>query len=758
MKKHIQIVITCLLVFASVSLNAQDKYAAPDGLSTNTGDIDSPWDLQTGLNNITPGHTLYLRDGVYNGRFHTMDNNSITSSSSPITVTSYPGEWAILNGNDGINCTYDPDTSPYPHNPCVAVIVTTKHHMIYENFEITYLGEYTRDTSHPDYRGCTGINQNVGTNCQFINLVIHDLPTNGIGTWNTAGGTEIYGCLIYNVGNQVGGTGNNANSPGSGTGIYAQNSTDLWKNFKNNIFFNNFKVAAKLWSASTVAPRVDFLKNLNFDDNAILNSGSPLNVTRGRECFIIAGKSETEGEGIVHDVNVNRNFMYHNTDYSINNHAEVFRIGTEEVDGSVFYNYAHDINVLDNYFIGRKEGLRFIRVEDLVFKRNFIRSDYVYSVNNTNNYSNIPSSTINTMLTWDFDENKYFSKNSTNGDLYYLQITGILPGNSGKRTLTEVTDDPPIGDLGFETLNSSNHAHNQVANQLGANNTISIVQNFHMPNRFKIVAFDKNGNDVVADFSSYGIPEGTPYTIRDAENYFEVIENPGYVLGEFSLIKLPMNLQPYHLPTGDYPLKATITAKKSDLKVGVFIVDFGGAECTLDLVFQDETESGTEIYEVSNSIITAGSGTYFNVNAGADITHKAGNFVLLQDGTHIKEGSKYLAEIYPCTSTELDYVGETYPSDRKGISQTKDDGLNDELEKIKVFPNPATAKLTVSSLEDMSSLVLTNTLGRSFLEMNVSQDSSMITEVNLSGIPSGMYFLRVTLTSGEIITKQIIKK
>lgn len=81
-----------LLTF-HLTVFAADYYASPTGLSTNSGAIGSPWDLQTALGKTTecaPANTFYLRDGTYSGKF--------TSTLDGCTVRSYPGEWAQIDG------------------------------------------------------------------------------------------------------------------------------------------------------------------------------------------------------------------------------------------------------------------------------------------------------------------------------------------------------------------------------------------------------------------------------------------------------------------------------------------------------------------------------------------------------------------------------------------------------------------------------------------------------------------------------------
>jgi hypothetical protein len=73
-------------------------YVSPTGAPTGNGSLANPWDLQTALDQpsgVTPGTTIYLRGGTYKGNF---TSQLVGSQSSPITVRSYPGEWAQVDG------------------------------------------------------------------------------------------------------------------------------------------------------------------------------------------------------------------------------------------------------------------------------------------------------------------------------------------------------------------------------------------------------------------------------------------------------------------------------------------------------------------------------------------------------------------------------------------------------------------------------------------------------------------------------------
>ena len=67
-----------------------------DGDDTNAGGEKSPWkSLAFSLRQLEPGDTLFLREGTYYEKTHLSRSGS---EDQPITIRSYPGELAILDG------------------------------------------------------------------------------------------------------------------------------------------------------------------------------------------------------------------------------------------------------------------------------------------------------------------------------------------------------------------------------------------------------------------------------------------------------------------------------------------------------------------------------------------------------------------------------------------------------------------------------------------------------------------------------------
>jgi uncharacterized repeat protein (TIGR02059 family) len=91
-----------IFIFAGLALKATNYYVAPNGSDSNPGTISQPWRTwQKGFSSISAGDILYIRGGTYTGMYGSGHGVNISgksgTSSSPITVTAYPGEIPILD-------------------------------------------------------------------------------------------------------------------------------------------------------------------------------------------------------------------------------------------------------------------------------------------------------------------------------------------------------------------------------------------------------------------------------------------------------------------------------------------------------------------------------------------------------------------------------------------------------------------------------------------------------------------------------------
>ncbi len=74
-----------------------EYYVSPDGSNRNDGKLNRPWrTLRYALEMLSAGDVLYLRDGTYYE--HEIKIGISGSASTPITIRSYPGERAVIDG------------------------------------------------------------------------------------------------------------------------------------------------------------------------------------------------------------------------------------------------------------------------------------------------------------------------------------------------------------------------------------------------------------------------------------------------------------------------------------------------------------------------------------------------------------------------------------------------------------------------------------------------------------------------------------
>lgn len=231
-------------------------YVAPNGSSTGNGAIGSPWDLQTALNHpsiVQPGATIWMRGGTYlvpevEGGFV---GNLNGTPQAPIVVRSFPGEWAVIDGNlSNVEIKY------------TTMLKNYGSYIWFMNFEMTNSETTNRKIdisgSNPFQRRANSLDD-YGTGTKVINLVIHDTGQ-GIGAWQQGKDNEYYGNIVYN-------NGWDAPDRLHGHGTYTQND-DGYKHFTDNFFFNQFGVNSRTGGTDASAVR-----NYTWTGNAFFNGG-----------------------------------------------------------------------------------------------------------------------------------------------------------------------------------------------------------------------------------------------------------------------------------------------------------------------------------------------------------------------------------------------------------------------------------------------------------------------------------------------------
>lgn len=376
-------------------------FVSPTGTAANTGALNSPLDLTTALatqSSARPGTTIWLRSGLY-----TLPGAALSGTEespfrcainglpgAPITVRSYPGEWAIINGG----------------------IRVDGNDLIFRDFEVTNT-TVNRELARP--AGMTVF----GKRIKLINLVIHDTG-NAMGLWNSAEATEVYGNVLYRNGWE----GPN-DTRGNGHGLYIQNHLGT-KTIRDNISFDNYATGMKAYGEATA------ISGVTFEGNIAFNNGSAARPRPDNDRIdnMFVG-SKLGAEKIVWA----NNYAYH----PLTSRGTSIRLGYLAPTNK-------DLVLRDNYFVGGLTALGYVtRWENIVMTGNTFIADREAITLNT------PSAQTASAYQW--DNNRYFTRDPQRPFTYgvnaggagynlkdWITMTGLDPhsqwlnGNNGRPT------------------------------------------------------------------------------------------------------------------------------------------------------------------------------------------------------------------------------------------------------------------------------------------------------------------------------------
>lgn len=481
------------------------------GTQSGTGSMANPWDLQTALRQnskvVKSGDTIWLHEGVYNGRFV-----SALESVEPdqfITVSGYKNDKVILNGN--VSSTRS------------AVLEVIGKQVIYKNFEVTWMGEFSRDENDADFQACGGIAHLRGENCRFYNLKIYNNPALGIGSWKHSAGSSIENCIIYNNGFIA------KDGKGRGEGIYVQNKSEEVRLIKNNILFNNYYKGIEVWSAGKRATQ-QVVKNIALEGNIVFNSGTPAG--RFYDNVIVAS-NDKNGINVAKDISILNNIFYHNTHQPNGN---IYGDAPSLTLGFIAKAPIENVVVDGNIIIGGYNGLRILQAKSLRFTNNKIHTGIVQVGPSVSDY--FPE--------WEFNSNRIYS------------------------SLKKPFRVPRVEDYALDTWQSKFNLDRDSSlselSEFDLENVLSVARHSQNNNKFHVALFNAEGNNVTVDFSEYGINSQMAYTIYDVENS-EVVLKKG-VLAQDNKVTFPMQLTKFEKPLHNSEAKKTLS------NFGVFVIEF----------------------------------------------------------------------------------------------------------------------------------------------------------------------------------------
>ena len=299
-------------------------------------------------------------------------------------------------------------------------------------------------------------------NVKFINLTVHDCPGNGFGLWLLAPNTEVYGCLIYYNGWQ-------GPDRAHGHGYYGQNQTGS-KVLADNLVFSQYGNGIQLYGSSS-----SFLYNFQITGNTFFNSGIIAANNSGGNNVTLEGTAPAQG------IVFNGNATYH-------------RIKTAgSISAGVPDHENADLQIINNYLVGR---LLLQNWHSLTFTGNYLAANIPFSwlVQSQETYS-----TAN--VHWDSnqyqaDVNWYpfkFQTNTTTAGQYFLPDWRSASGLDSASTY---------------------------AYGAWTGSKVIIRPNQYEPSRANITVFNWDKLSKITVDLSPALAVGTPYEIRNAQDFF----------------------------------------------------------------------------------------------------------------------------------------------------------------------------------------------------------------------------------------------
>jgi len=219
-------------------------FVSPKGTPSGNGSRSSPWDLRSvleGDRGVRGGDVVWVMDGTYTGCF-SVDVSG--SEGRPVVIRAFPGARAVLDSADRTGAQH--------------ALEIGKSWCVVWGLEVM-----NSDPTSTDKR--PGGYWFTGANSRMINCHVHDVGC--CGYWKGAVDSEIYGCLLYNIGGQRKGRGQ-----GNGHNMYTQNDKGT-KLIRDNFVFNGFRNGIDGYTTRGPLKGFDCIGNTCFGSAASANEG-----------------------------------------------------------------------------------------------------------------------------------------------------------------------------------------------------------------------------------------------------------------------------------------------------------------------------------------------------------------------------------------------------------------------------------------------------------------------------------------------------
>lgn len=143
-------------------------------------------------------------------------------------------------------------------------------------------------------------------------------------------------------------------------------------------------------------------------------------------------------------------------------------------------------------------------------------------------------------------------------------------------------------------------------------------------------------------------------------------------------------------------------------------------------------------------------GTPFTINAGSSFTSYLWNTGSTNSSIIVNTTGQYAvfaSDNYNCTAT--DTINVTF-------IKCGNSGIQDiSTDEVKIFPNPSNDKLTINSNQDIANINVFDITGKAVHNKEFTNKLNQ-TEIDLSALNNGIYFIAVQSSNGEISKNKIV--
>jgi hypothetical protein len=501
-------------------VNGNQWFAAPLGSSSGNGSSVNPWDIGTALSNTTvqPGDTIWLRAGHYGAgtAASILTSSLVGTPTAPIIVRAAPGERVIIDTWLQVGCC------DQANNPAKGSYIWF--------WGLEFAGFNTNRTSTTDG---TQLNHAAadtwGDGTKFINCIVHDTG-GGLSVWDT-NNSELYGNLLYNIGGY-------GPDRGHGHDLYLQNNAPSFLNVADNIGLNNFDEGFQAYGSTTAA-----VQNMTFGGNIVFNSGVLDGILVDN--FTIGGGGNNGGPS---GITLDTNYTYDTPNLNQ---------GQNEL-GYLWTATSNSAVVVNNYFIGGFQAVDLERWNALTFQNNTMY------VENGSQQSWLIYNSSQNPATYTYGNNTYYGADQfwifPSCNTWPCPQTSSLP--NGYQT------------VGWTQWQSTDGLDSNSTFNTGApgGTWVYVRPNLYEPGRANIVIYNWGlQSEVSVNLAPSGIQPGTPFQIRDAENWFAAPVVSGTYTG--NPVTIPMSGLTVVQPVGTVPYSPTHTAPQ----FGAFVLLPGNA-------------------------------------------------------------------------------------------------------------------------------------------------------------------------------------